>query len=565
MSSIKIIASKSGDITAEIISNGKNLRLHSAFDPVKEAFRSVSSFTSSKNRLIIIAGLGLGYHIKAIKEKYPNNAILIIEKNQEMIDLCHKHCSDNVKNIRIITNPDDAASALEKLDMASFKGTSVFFHRQSYGLDKDFYDMIITDMSRYLTSKISDLLTRFEFEQKWAENILLNTSQLADSFPASLLFDRFKGIPGIIVSAGPSLIKSIDSLKKYKDHALIVAVDTAYKVLLKHDIEPHIVMVLDAQKQSQLHFFGANPGKTVLIADIVSSPAVIRNFKNHKFISTTAKYYDDSGGKLKREATPFVDWLEKYIEPLGDIQSGGSVATSVFDFLLNSGCSSIILVGQDLAYTGRKIHSNGTHHNEKWISLINRFNGLENINQAIIRKRKIKYVDSIIKEEKIITDFVLDLYLSWFSDSAKKIKIPVYNATAIGANIPGTIITTLDEFFIGKKSNKSDASEIIETITRRSQKFKIEKLKEAFSSTIKALEETAELLSNKSINADAVLDNMEKNDLDVVYRPFMKKTLTYLKRNTLTDLKQNQMLLDELSHVTKKVTVLFQQGLDRLN
>ena len=57
---------------------------------------------------------------------------------------------------------------------------------------------------------------------------------------------------------------------------------------------------------------------------------------------------------------------------LGDVQSGGSVATSGLDLLRGLGYDPIILIGQDRAYTGREIHSTGTHHNEKWLINLSR-------------------------------------------------------------------------------------------------------------------------------------------------------------------------------------------------
>ncbi len=95
----------------------------------------------------------------------------------------------------------------------------------------------------------------------------------------------------------------------------------------------------------------------------MSCPAILRSYGGPRILSTTSKYFTDRHGNTRRETTPVMDWIERYTEPIGDIQSGGSVATSAFDLLLNLGCDPVILVGQDLAYTGREIHSSGTYHN----------------------------------------------------------------------------------------------------------------------------------------------------------------------------------------------------------
>ncbi len=113
----------------------------------------------------------------------------------------------------------------------------------------------------------------------------------------------------------------------------------------KHGISPHIVMTLDAQRHSIRHFLGIRDHSPLLLADLVSFPAVLRDYGGKRALSTTSKYHTDEQGNLNRETTPLMDWIEKWVPQSGDIQSGGSVATSAFDLLLNLGCDPIILGG----------------------------------------------------------------------------------------------------------------------------------------------------------------------------------------------------------------------------
>ena len=72
------------------------------------------------------------------------------------------------------------------------------------------------------------------------------------------------------------------------------------------------------------------------------------------FLILTAKFQVDASGKPFREVTAGGDIVTEKIGDIGDVQSGGSVATSAFDILRQMGFSPIYLVGQDLAYTGRR-------------------------------------------------------------------------------------------------------------------------------------------------------------------------------------------------------------------
>ncbi len=421
-----------------IYRNSREVRIHSAYEPDLEADRAVEGFSIGRATMIAVSGIGLGYHLDSIKRRFPGRPVVAIEHDPEVAALARKTCPRHLEGVSIIYSGADLSSVFEEIDMSGFRGIAHYVHRPSYQLHRDFYDAVFREMNQYATSKISDLLTRFEFEERWVENILGNAGHLFSSFRVRDLFGAFTGFPGVIVSAGPSLRGNVGLLEKMRDRALVVAVDTAAPVLQKRGIIPHLIMTLDAQKYSIKHFMGLRERGAALLADLVCYPPVLRSYRGPRIVSTTSKYYTSAGGELKREMTPIMDWVEMHAGLVGDIQSGGSVATSAFDLLLNLGCSPIILVGQDLAYTGREIHCSGTHHNDEWLPRYTRFYNLDTINQNVVRRRKIKRVPAYGGAGTVISDFVFDLYRGWFEDSARKVSVPVINATGGGARIANT-------------------------------------------------------------------------------------------------------------------------------
>ena len=159
-------------------------------------------------------------------------------------------------------------------------------------------------------------------------------------------------------------------------------------------------------------------------------------------ISFTAQYPEDG----LRVVSPGCDYLEDErllsgepgIVP-GDLQSGGSVATSVFDLLRLMEFEKIILVGQDLAYTRREIHTPGTHHTDEWLGrTTNRLQPLENINERVIRRRHTKRETSLTGRP-IVTDYILSLYRDWFANAVSQLPDKVYNTTRDGLQLPGAI------------------------------------------------------------------------------------------------------------------------------
>ncbi len=506
-------------------------RIHSAYDPLKEAKKSIETFLPGRASAIIICGLGLGYHLTEIKRTHPSLQIIVLEKDREVIEIARRINPDALKGVPLITSNSEIPDALEFIDMASFRGAVTFRHRPSYLLYKDFYDALEKDVHQYFSSRLSDMLTRFEFAERWVENILDNAHFLFSSIPVKSLFGKFQGMAGIIVSAGPSLRRNVGFLKQARKKALIVCVDTALKILIKHDIAPHIVMTLDAQRHSVRHFLGVRENASVLLADMVSCPAVLRDWKGARMLSTTSKFINTSDGNVVRETTPLVDWLEQWVDSPGDIQSGGSVATSAFDLLLNSGCAPIVLIGQDLAYTGREIHCTGSHHNEEWIALINRFKNLECINQNVIRKRKAKYVEGYGGKGTVISDFVFDLYRGWFADSAGKVPVKVINATEGGARIANAIEMPLAEAIAQIPLPRTTPDAIIAEALSSTSSSKPKSLYEAASEVISVFDAIAEEARGNAVHSEFIINEGIKGKAAPVIAPMLKKTQVYLARH----------------------------------
>ena len=511
----------------------REVRLHSAFDPLKDAQRAVDAFDPGKKGIIVVLGLALGHHVKLLSEKFPQCTVIAVEKDREVIAIARKECPENLKRAIVIGGSEDLPTVFEQIDVTAFRGFALFTHRPSYSLEPSFYDSLIVEMNRYVSSKISDLLTRFEFEEKWASNILSNIPHLYRGACVGEFFGAFRGYPGVIVSAGPSLKKNVRLLEELSDKALICCVDTSFKVLTRLGITPHIVMSLDAQRYSVRHFLGIDADKPYLLSDLVSCPKVNDIYRGPLISSTTSKYYDSADGTVKRETTPLMDWVEQYIPGIGDVQSGGSVATSLFDFLLNAGCDPIILVGQDLAYTGREIHTSGTYHNDEWLTLTNRTLNLDTINQRVVRKRKISYVPQWGGNGTVLTDFVLNIYRQWFEDSCAKVNVKVINATEGGAHIEGAEEKTLREIISNAKPQKRTPKEILDSIysarAKRDSKPFLDAAEHA-EATMKSLASfAASPDSPEAVSAAhaALSDAM----LAPIFSPFLKKTNAYLNRH----------------------------------
>src|SRR5512133_2757850 len=109
----------------------------------------------------------------------------------------------------------------------------------------------------YLSTKEVNIATLAKFEKVWASNIARNIGAFVASPGANRFFGQFGGVPAIVVAAGPSLHASMDFIRKSRGRAVIVAVDTSYRILMSQGIEPHFCIVVDPQMINARYFEGS--------------------------------------------------------------------------------------------------------------------------------------------------------------------------------------------------------------------------------------------------------------------------------------------------------------------
>ena len=419
-------------------------------NPIKEAERLIGNFILKEDFLAIVFGAASIYLIKKLLQQQTEKGgnILLIEVDitllEELIRI--KLIPSDKIFIVSLANQHLLVSLIENIKIETLLGYRIFKNTISIQLNQDFYVQIENEIKKQLASRFSDLFTRLEFEPKWIINSLSQVSLFNNSYPVKMLFQKGINMKAILVSSGPSLRHCLPFLKKNAHIFFIACVDSIYRVLHNYGIKPHLIITLDAQAFTVRHFLGLSQGTIndypILYADLVANPQVTRIWKGHLFFGITAQYMGNM-----RKVTLGSDYIEDTMRAknvnftgFGDIQSGGSVATSLFDLLRQMNFDEIIFVGQDLAYTNREIHCTGTHHTTDWIANnVQRFDSMENINHKVVKKRSTNYQRSI-QGKPIIADYILSLYRQWFEDAGRrKLEVKVFNGTYEGLpikNIP---------------------------------------------------------------------------------------------------------------------------------
>lgn len=181
------------------------------------------------------------------------------------------------------------------------------------------------------------------FASSMVRNQIANLPRIQDGIPLRRLRDGWNpDIPVILVSAGPSLEKNVQELKKVNGRALIFCVDAALPTLLKHDIVPDVMVSVDADKAMNC------------FEDVRCRTIPLLGSSN-----TRKDLLDQRDGVMiwGYDHRQVLQILDKAGIPLPHVPYYLGVSTAMYAAVVELGARTIILAGQDLAFA----ESGATH------------------------------------------------------------------------------------------------------------------------------------------------------------------------------------------------------------
>ena len=273
------------------------------------------------------------------------------------------------------------------------------------------------------------------FGEAYFRNTFANLPYLVEGCTLEQLYYILpKDVPAIIAAAGPSLDKNIQELKKAKGRAFIIAVDTAVRALLREDVVPDIFVTVDGKKMAA-HFTDERLRKIPVIC-------CLHGNKDALLVHTGKKFFFD-------DENPYImDFFKMKNREFAGLSTGGSVANDAFSFLDMMRFKTIILVGQDLAYTDNKTHAGGTVAGE-----LGRYGQEERVELE-------GYYGG-----KVLSSHEYELYLHWFENEIQsKPDLHVINSTEGGANISGALNMSLADALKETCHREVDFGKLIDQI-----------------------------------------------------------------------------------------------------
>ena len=421
---------KSGAKTLAIKKDGKTYQVHSKYDPIKESDQQLVNAKLVNPKIMMILGFGLGYNLRSALKTYGNQNLytLVIEKDVKAFKTALENVDitdllENPKCIWVVgIRPTETFVVLNEL-IKKVGITLQLFLKTFQAFDNPVLTKIHGDYHQHILKCFKDAAFNIIFNYGncpqdsmiGLQSIMDNMSTIMRSPGIQDLFGKFRKVPGILVSTGPSLDKNIEDLKLAEGKCVMIAADSALRTLHKHNIVPHAAVSVE-RIEHVATMFKELPEDYKSKIWLAACPVILKH-----------SYDAWNGPKIisYRNFAHF-EWMQV---PKGTLTTGPSCSNLGFKILEAIGCDPIILVGQDCSFaSAEKTHADGA-------SAVTNLH----LKQENLYKVKGNY------SEFVYTNNIYDMFRKAFETDMLTYKGTCINATEGGAYIEGTKIATLKE------------------------------------------------------------------------------------------------------------------------
>ncbi|WP_346890179.1 6-hydroxymethylpterin diphosphokinase MptE-like protein [Clostridium sp. UBA1056] len=327
---IELVKSREDNYTLSV----DGMFMHSKYYPSKAAkdFIDANEEIFINEKKVLIYGLGLGYHI--------------IELLKRVSSDCHIYIFDIDEHVIRIADELGVMKTL-KLDkrcilmLGEEKFYTQFKNALSWAKDIIIYSpsvKLLPNKFMNVKNSLEEYVNNRKGLKKFGDTLNENLKH-NESFKFKTLLDFYKQVnikdeTVIIVSAGPSLDMNLEELAKLQSRVKIFSVGSALRTLIKNNINPSMVTIIDGQKIVYNQIRGLEDLNIPLCFLSTASRWAISNYNGPKYI-----FYNESNdsGII--------------------INTGKTVALAAIDIAVEGGAKNIVLVGQDLAFIGGQSHT----------------------------------------------------------------------------------------------------------------------------------------------------------------------------------------------------------------
>jgi len=314
------------------------IHLSSIYDKNKEAILQASLVACEKSH-VFVYGVGLGDIPRVLLKRKALIKLECVVLNKAIFYqvIMEFDCSDWLQDQRVHLLFADEHSQLQ-YPFAAQPACLKLADEVAYHLR----DQVLLELSTpHIQQKFS------EKQAIYRQQIEENLDNIKSDGDVASFFNTHSGGTALIAGAGPSLLEHRSWVQKNRDSFLLIAVSSAVIPLIKENITPDIVVVIEPQEYAILPVFDLDLTvleKVPLVYFPIVSKRVLERWKGGRFTAYGQhKIYE-------KMATQY---------PKGDLFAAGTVAHAAIDLAVKMSVKKIILTGVDYAFSGELQHVAG--------------------------------------------------------------------------------------------------------------------------------------------------------------------------------------------------------------
>lgn len=325
--------------------------LYSRYNPRREAEAwaadTVITGSAAAQRVYLVFGFGLGYHLEALLAADPQAHLLVFETDRgwwrRLLALRNvRHILQHQQVfIQSAVNFATGSPVFALLKQGTFAGEVKVAEIPVYrDLFPEAHARWEDEIREALGHLRVGLATREHWKNTWLQNSIANLAILFTSPGITELQDRLTGTPAVMVAAGPSLNEHLETLRSLVGRVPIIAAGTGLITLARAGIHPDYVVSIDPGEANYtaLKDYLDLPDTTLVFFSSLH-PRVAAEFRGPKLTAFGDQEH------LPQWLSELAGWEHKGVLP-----DATSVAIPTFKFILDLGCPEIVLLGQDLSF-----------------------------------------------------------------------------------------------------------------------------------------------------------------------------------------------------------------------
>jgi hypothetical protein len=234
----------------------------------------------------------------------------------------------------------------------------------------------------------------------------------------------YRGLPVILVAAGPSLDKNINLLKNYQDKSIIIVVDVALFRLNQEGIKPDFVVLIDPSDSIKRFWDFFDTSDLTLVCPTTVSPITLNSWKGKVIFFSQSDRDIYKGKVLKRIETGF-----------GNLENNFFVGATMMQLANILKPRLVTLIGHDFAFTDNKAYCDGVLDIKIWDNMYPVGSEEHEKQLKVVKEQEVKkelLVEFKETKETVYTTRTLVLYRDTLARLIKQFGIKVINATEGG-------------------------------------------------------------------------------------------------------------------------------------